>query len=50
MQAVLECKQCGAQLEVLDNQKIVQCKFCGSSNVVSIIDRMGLYNRANYKN
>lgn len=48
MQAVLECKQCGAQLEVLDNQKIVQCKFCGSSNAVSFIDRMGLYNRANY--
>lgn len=48
MQAVLECKQCGAQLEVEENQKIVKCKFCGSSNAVSFIDRMGLYNRANY--
>ena len=48
MQAILECKQCGGQLSPEDNQKIVYCKFCGSANAISVADRFGLYNRANY--
>lgn len=48
MQAVLECKQCGGQLSPEENQKIVYCKFCGSANAISVADRFGLYNRANY--
>ncbi|MBD5451656.1 MAG: TIR domain-containing protein [Lachnospiraceae bacterium] len=48
MQTVLECKQCGASLDVEEGQKIVYCKYCGSANAVSYADRFGLYNRANY--
>ena len=48
MQAVLECKQCGGQLIPDENQKIVYCKFCGSANAISVANRFGLYNRANY--
>ena len=48
MQAILECKQCGGQLNPEEGQKIVYCKFCGSANAISIADRFGLYNRANY--
>lgn len=48
MQAILECKQCGGQLSPEENQKIVYCKFCGSANAVSVANRFGLYNRANY--
>ena len=48
MQAILECKQCGGQLSPEENQKIVYCKFCGSANAISVADRFGLYNRANY--
>lgn len=48
MQAILECKQCGGQLSPEENQKIVYCKFCGSANTISVADRFGLYNRANY--
>ncbi|MCR4754191.1 MAG: TIR domain-containing protein [Lachnospiraceae bacterium] len=48
MQTTLECKQCGGVLAPEEGQKIVYCKFCGSANVISIPDRFGLYNRANY--
>lgn len=48
MQATLECKQCGGQLTPEEGQKIIYCKFCGSANVISVADRFGLYNRANY--
>lgn len=48
MHAILECKQCGGVLSPEEGQKIVYCKFCGSANVVSLSDRAGLYNRANY--
>lgn len=48
MQTVLECRQCGASLDVKEGQKIVSCKYCGSANTVSYADRFGLYNRANH--
>lgn len=48
MQINLECRQCGGVLERVENQKIVYCKYCGSANAISIADRFGLYNRANY--
>ncbi len=48
MQTVLECRQCGASLDVEEGQKIVYCKYCGSANAVSYADRFGLYNRANH--
>lgn len=48
MQAILECKQCGGQLNPDEGQKITYCKFCGSANAISVADRFGLYNRANY--
>lgn len=48
MQAVLECRQCGAALEIKPGEKTAKCKYCSSVNVISIADRFGLYNRANY--
>lgn len=48
MNHVLECKQCGGQLNPEEGQKIIYCKFCGSANAISVTDRFDLYNRANY--
>ncbi|MBR4543206.1 MAG: TIR domain-containing protein [Lachnospiraceae bacterium] len=48
MQAVLECKSCGGQLQPADGQKVVYCAYCGSANVFTFVDRFALYNQANY--
>ncbi len=48
MQTVLECRQCGASLDIDEGRKIVYCQYCGSANAISYADRFGLYNRANH--
>ena len=48
MQAVLECKSCGGQLQPIEGAKIVYCEYCGSANIFSYVDRFSLYNQANY--
>ncbi len=47
MQTVLECRQCGASLDIDGGEKLVYCQYCGSANAISYADRFGLYNRAN---
>lgn len=47
MQTVLECRQCGASLDIDEGEKLVYCQYCGSANAISYADRFGLYNRAN---
>ena len=48
MQTVLECKSCGGQLKPVDGQRIVYCAYCGSANVFTFVDRISLYNQANF--
>lgn len=48
--AVLKCKMCGGQLEVLEGNTVVECEYCGSVQTVPIIDdekKIKLYERAN---
>jgi tetratricopeptide (TPR) repeat protein len=49
-QFIIECKQCGGQLEIADDNKLVTCKFCGSINTIPKSGELksNLFNRANY--
>ena len=48
--AILKCKMCGGNLEVVEKDKIVTCPYCGSQQTVPTTDdekKVKLYNRAN---
>ena len=48
--AVLKCKMCGGDLNVADNEKIVECEFCGTTQIIPTSkdeNLPGLFNRAN---
>ena len=48
--ALLKCKMCGGDLEVIGNQNIVECDYCGTRQTVPTVDnekKLNLYNRAN---
>ena len=48
--AILKCKMCGGDLEVIGNQNIVECEYCGTKQTVPNADnekKLNLFNRAN---
>ena len=48
--ALLKCKMCGGDLEVLENSHIAQCEFCGTKQTVPGMDnekKLKLFDRAN---
>ena len=48
--ALLKCKMCGGDLEIIGNQSIVECDYCNTRQTVPSADdekRVNLYNRAN---
>ena len=48
--AVLKCKMCGGDLNVVEGIKIVECEFCGTTQTVPNSDdekKTNLFNRAN---
>jgi hypothetical protein len=49
-QFIIECKQCGGQLEINDGSTLATCKFCGSINTIPKSGELksNLFNRANY--
>ena len=48
--SIFKCKMCGADLTIKENQKIVTCDFCGSTQTLPSSDdekKIALFNRAN---
>ncbi|MDO4960668.1 MAG: DUF6273 domain-containing protein [Eubacteriales bacterium] len=48
--AVLKCKMCGGDLEILEGQSVCECEYCGSKQTVASVDdekKTNLFNRAN---
>ena len=48
--AILKCKMCGGQIEILEQDRIAVCEFCGTKQTIPNIDnekRVTLHNRAN---
>ena len=48
--AVLKCKMCGGDLNVIDNTTVAECEYCGSKQTIPVIDndkKIKLYERAN---
>ena len=48
--ALLKCKMCGGDLEIIGNQNIVECDYCGVRQTVPNADsekKVNLFNRAN---
>lgn len=49
--AVFKCKMCGASLEVTNNETVISCEYCGSTQTLPRLDdekRENLYDRANH--
>jgi len=47
---ILKCKMCGGDLEIIGNQNIVECDYCGVRQTVPNADnekKVNLFNRAN---
>lgn len=47
---VLKCKMCGGDLAVTENEKVVECEYCGSSQTIPDANnekKVNLFNRAN---
>ena len=48
--ATLKCKMCGGELELIPDENICECEYCGSRQTVPIVDddkKRKLYERAN---
>ena len=48
--AVLKCKMCGGDLNVVEGQSVVECEYCGSTQTVPKVDdekKLTLFARAN---
>ena len=48
--AILKCKMCGGDLEVLDGMTVCECEYCGTKQTVPTIDdekKAKLFYRAN---
>lgn len=47
---IIECKQCGAEIEVEEGKQVAACRYCGSTNTMpkSGESTSNLFNRANY--
>lgn len=49
--AVFKCKMCGGTLEIKNNESVVECEYCGTTQTLPKLDddkRTQLYDRANY--
>ena len=48
--ALLKCKMCGGDLEIIEDVNIAECEYCGTKQTVPVADnekKLGLFNRAN---
>ena len=48
--AILKCKMCGGDLNVVEGSTLVECEYCGTRQTVPCLDnekKMSLFNRAN---
>jgi hypothetical protein len=45
---IIECKKCGAPIEVKDNSKVVVCEYCQSANSVPVFESTDEINRADH--
>ncbi|MBQ7265265.1 MAG: toll/interleukin-1 receptor domain-containing protein [Firmicutes bacterium] len=48
--AVLRCKKCGGDLEIIENSSVCECIYCGSKETIPSVDdekKLKLYDRAN---
>lgn len=47
---ILKCKMCGGNLNVIDNDTVCTCEYCGTTQTIPLIDsdkKARLFNRAN---
>ena len=47
---IIKCKMCGGDLNILDDNPVCECEFCGTQQTVPVIDdekKANLFNRAN---
>ena len=47
---ILKCKMCGGQLDIIDDETVVTCEYCGSKQTIPSVDddkKLKLYERAN---
>lgn len=48
--AILKCKMCGGDLEVMEDMTVAECEYCGTKQTVPIVDdekKIKLFERAN---
>lgn len=48
--AIFKCKMCGADLEIVEDSKVCECEYCGSTQTVPSLDnekKINLFTRAN---
>ena len=48
--AILKCKMCGGDLQILGNVQYVKCEYCGTTQTIPDVDnekKINLFNRAN---
>lgn len=48
--AILKCKMCGGDLDVVEDTKIIECEYCGTKQTVPDVNnekKLNLFNRAN---
>ena len=48
--AILKCKMCGGQLDIIDDETVVTCEYCGSKQTIPNVDnekKLTLFARAN---
>lgn len=48
---IIKCKMCGGNVEILPDQNIAVCEYCGSKMTIPRVDdekKVNLYNRANH--
>ena len=48
--AIIKCKMCGGDLELVEGTKVCECEYCGTKQTVPDTNdekRINLYNRAN---
>ena len=36
--AVLKCKMCGGNLNIVDNITVAECEYCGSKQTIPVLD------------
>lgn len=49
--AVIKCKMCGGQLEIIENSSVCECEYCGTKQTIPTVkdeNIQSLFNRANH--